>query len=90
MITRLCHQLVYPPLKGPYGVFIRDVNNSSDDYASFLGQGGVVLLFKILEGVDFLLTIGVRAQFVEEVQSRTSISWGYSNQSFEDTHVLCP
>jgi hypothetical protein len=59
------------------------VNNSSDGYTSFLGQGGVALLFKILEeGVNFLLTIGVRAQFVEEVQSCTSITWGYSNQSF--------
>ena len=79
----MCHQLVYPPLKDPYGVFIRVVNNSSDDYASFLGQGGVTLLFKILEeGMDFRLTIGVRAQFVEEVQCCASISWGYSNQSF--------
>ena len=83
MIARLCRELVYPPLKGPYGVFIRVVNNSSDDYVSFLGQGGVALLFKILEeGMDFRLTIGVRAQFVEEVQCCASISWGYSNQSF--------
>ncbi len=68
MIARLCRQLVYLPLKDPYGVLIRVINNSSDDYASFLGQGGVVLLFKILEeGMDFLLTIGVRSQFVEEV-----------------------
>jgi hypothetical protein len=59
---------VYPPVKGPDGVFIRVVNNSSDGYTSFLGQGDVTLLFKILEeGVNFRLTIGVRAQFVEEV-----------------------
>ena len=71
MIARLCRQLVYPRLKGPYGVFIRVVNNSSDCYASFLGQGGVALLFKILEeGMDFRLTIGVRAQFVEEAAPR--------------------
>jgi hypothetical protein len=43
----------------------------------------VALFFKILEeGVNFRLTIGVRAQFVEEVQSCASITWGYSNQSF--------
>ena len=52
--------MVYPPLKGPYGVHIRVINNSSDDYASLPGQGGVALLLKILEeGMDFLLTIGV-------------------------------
>jgi hypothetical protein len=79
----VCHQLVYPPLKDPYGVFIRAVYNSSDDYESFLGQGRVTLLFKILEeGMDFRRTIGFQSQFVEEVQSCTSISWGYSNQIF--------
>ena len=83
MVARLCRQLVYPPVKGPDGVFIRVVNNSSDGYTSFLGQGDVTLLFKILEeGVNFRLTIGVRAQFVEEVQSCTSITWGYSSQIF--------
>ncbi len=59
MIARLCRQLVYPPLKDPYDVLTRVINNSSDDYVSFPDQVGVASLFKILEeGMDFRLTIG--------------------------------